>query len=109
MQFFETTYGIRHRKNRPKGTLPEPNQLPMMMKNIEEYVKLRTPSLLVTATDDPFLSASCIPYGEARSHKHFHLEASKNGGHVGFNANFGTGSGFWLEQRVVDFLLEPVG
>ena len=70
---------------------------------------IRTPSLLVTATDDPFLSASCIPYGEARSHKHFHLEASKNGGHVGFNANFGTGSGFWLEQRVVDFLLEPIG
>ena len=39
MRFFETTYGIRHRKNRPKGTLPEANQLPVMMEHIEEFVK----------------------------------------------------------------------
>ncbi|TRO50829.1 DUF4037 domain-containing protein [Candidatus Bathyarchaeota archaeon] len=39
MRFFKTTRGIRHRKNRPKGTLPEANQLPTMMENIEEYVK----------------------------------------------------------------------
>lgn len=68
---------------------------------------IRTPSLLITATDDPFLSASCIPYEEARSHEYFHLEASRYGGHVGFNANFDAGSGFWLERRVIDFLLDP--
>ncbi len=64
---------------------------------------IQTPSLLVTAADDPFLSESCIPLKEARNNKHFHLEVTKYGGHVGYNSNFGNGSGFWLERRVIDF------
>jgi len=64
---------------------------------------IQIPSLLVTAADDPFLSESCIPLKEARNNKHFHLEVTKYGGHVGYNSNFENGSGFWLERRVIDF------
>ena len=39
MQFFETSYGIRHKEHRPHGTLPVSNMLPEMMKNVEEYVQ----------------------------------------------------------------------
>ena len=39
MMIFETTQGIRHRKNRPTGTLPDINLLNEMNENIEEYVK----------------------------------------------------------------------
>lgn len=64
---------------------------------------IKTPSLLVTAADDPFLSESCIPVKEARNNKYFHLELTKYGGHVGYNSNFDNGSGFWLERRIIDF------
>lgn len=37
MRFFETTHGIRHRTNRPTGTLPEENRLTEMLKNVGEY------------------------------------------------------------------------
>jgi predicted alpha/beta-fold hydrolase len=68
---------------------------------------IRIPSLLITATDDPFLSETCYPFKEARSHKYFHLEATRFGGHVGYNSGFGRGSGFWLEKRIVSFLEDP--
>ncbi len=67
---------------------------------------IKIPSLLVTATDDPFLSASCIPVKEAKANKHFHLEVTKYGGHVGYNSSFENGSGFWLEKRIIDFFKE---
>ncbi len=61
------------------------------------------PSLLVTSSDDPFLSDTCIPVKEAKINKYFHLEATKYGGHVGYNSNFENGSGYWLERRIIDF------
>lgn len=64
---------------------------------------IKIPSLLVTAIDDPFLSDTCIPFKEAKNNKNFHLEVTKYGGHVGYNSNFDQGSGFWLENRVIDF------
>ena len=72
---------------------------------------IRVPSLLVTATDDTFLSESCYPFEQARSHKYFHLEATRFGGHVGYNSELSNGSGFWLEKRIASFLEnpEPVG
>jgi len=41
----------------------------------------------------------------------FHLEATRFGGHVGYNSEFSNGSGFWLEKRIASFLEnpEPVG
>ena len=68
---------------------------------------IKTPSLLITATDDPFLSETCYPFDEARSHKYFHLEATRFGGHVGYNSEFSNGSGFWLERRILSFLTDP--
>ncbi|MEL4455004.1 YheT family hydrolase [Lutimonas vermicola] len=67
---------------------------------------IRVPSLLITAYDDPFLSASCIPLKEAKGNKYFHLEVTTYGGHVGYNSTFENGSGFWLEKRIIDFFKE---
>lgn len=64
---------------------------------------IRIPSLLITSQDDPFLSPSCIPFEEASANRDFHLEVTKYGGHVGYNSTFDNGSGFWLENRIVDF------
>lgn len=64
---------------------------------------IKIPSLLVTSSDDPFLSDSCIPLKQAKNNAYFHLEVTKYGGHVGYNSNFDNGSGFWLERRIIDF------
>ena len=67
---------------------------------------IKIPSLLVTASDDPFLTDSCIPVRQAKANKYFHLEVTKYGGHVGYNSNFENGSGFWLERRIITFFKE---
>ena len=64
---------------------------------------IQIPSLLITSTDDPFLSETCFPFKEAKSHRYFHLEATRFGGHVGFNSQFNKGSGFWLERRIAGY------
>ncbi len=64
---------------------------------------IKVPTLLITASDDPFLSSTCIPVQEAKNNKNFLLEITKHGGHVGFNGNFSQSSGLWLENRIVDF------
>lgn len=65
---------------------------------------IKTPSLLITSLDDPFLSKSCIPEKEANKNNHFTLEVSKYGGHVGFNTNPITNNVLWLEHRILQFL-----
>jgi predicted alpha/beta-fold hydrolase len=65
---------------------------------------IKTPSLLITSVDDPFLSTSCIPLQEAKDNDFFHLEVTDYGGHVGYNSNFENGSGFWLESRIIDYV-----
>ncbi len=65
---------------------------------------IKTPSLLITSVDDPFLSPSCIPIQEAKENNFFHLEVTNYGGHVGYNSNFENGSGFWLERRIIDYV-----
>lgn len=67
---------------------------------------IKIPSLLVTASDDPFLTDSCIPVRQAKANKNFHLEVTRYGGHVGYNSNFENGSGFWLERRIIEFFNE---
>jgi hypothetical protein len=65
--------------------------------------EIKIPSLLITSLDDPFLSTSCIPVSEAASNNNFYLEMTKYGGHVGYNSTFENGSGFWLENRIMEF------
>lgn len=66
--------------------------------------QIKIPTLLLTAQDDPFLSASCFPITEAKENKYFSLEITKYGGHVGFNDNFSKPKSFWLENRILEFL-----
>lgn len=65
---------------------------------------IQTPSLLVHAKDDPFMTESVIPK-PANLSKHLRLELSSQGGHVGF---VGRGKGlrptYFLEQRIPEFL-----
>jgi len=65
---------------------------------------IKTPTLLITSQDDPFLSKSCIPVKEAKNNSNFILELTNYGGHVGFNSSFSKTNNHWLEKRIVGFL-----
>ena len=68
---------------------------------------VRTPALLVSARNDPFLEPSCFPYEEAARSDVFHLETPAHGGHVGFHA---PGPLYWSERRAVAFVEDvPAG
>jgi uncharacterized protein len=63
--------------------------------------RIRIPSLLVNALNDPFLTPECYPREEAEKSAYFHLEMPAHGGHLGFAAGWGR---FWSETRAVEFL-----
>lgn len=68
--------------------------------------KITTPTLIIHALDDPFMSPETIPRNDELSPA-VRLELSAGGGHVGFIA--GTRPGrpiFWLDERIPDFLKE---
>jgi hypothetical protein len=53
--------------------------------NCKQFLsKIRTPSILINALDDPFLTTQCMPYVEAEQSEYFHFLGLSHGGHVGF-------------------------
>ncbi len=80
-------------------------------KNAEEYwtkssskpylSAITTPTLLINARNDPFLSPSCYPEKEAQANPALFLMMPDSGGHVGFP--WSSGQPYWLENTVVDF------
>ncbi len=68
---------------------------------------IQIPTLLVSALNDPFLSASCFPIEEAKSSNCFYLETPKYGGHVGFSISLPNGK-YWSEQRAFEFINEHI-
>ena len=65
---------------------------------------IKKPVLLISSTDDPFLSEECYPFKEARKSNNFYLEVTKYGGHVGFMSEFSQNKNSWLEKRIIKFL-----
>lgn len=64
--------------------------------------KIRIPTLIVQAKDDPFLPPECYPTEIAERHPNVWLEMPEMGGHVGFYSM----GGVWSEQRAVAWLRE---
>ena len=63
-----------------------------------------TPSLVIHAADDPFMSPSVVPTVRQLSAA-ITLELSNHGGHVGFVAGQPWAPHYWLESRVPAFLV----
>ncbi|MCK5705465.1 MAG: alpha/beta fold hydrolase [Cyclobacteriaceae bacterium] len=68
--------------------------------------RIRVPSLIINAEDDPFLGASCYPYHQRKS-PYIYLEVPKYGGHVGF-MNHRINGKYWSESRTVDFIQKHI-
>ena len=64
-----------------------------------------TPTLLIHAKDDPFMSEKVIPKPQELSSS-IEFMLCENGGHVGFIAGSLFKPVFWLEKRIRDYFLE---
>jgi uncharacterized protein len=65
--------------------------------------RVKVPTLLINACDDPFLAPECFPFAEAEENPSLFFEAPESGGHVGF-VDLVRGIEPWSERRVVEFL-----
>ncbi|MFO0729328.1 MAG: hydrolase [Myxococcota bacterium] len=71
--------------------------------------KIRTPTLILQARDDPFLTEEVLP-GPAELPAGVTLEISEHGGHVGFvGGNNPFAPDYWLERRIPEFLDPHLG
>jgi len=64
---------------------------------------VRTPTLVISAVNDPFLSQECLPAEQFANHPFVDFIVSAEGGHVGFPAS---GSRSWTEQVASVFFSE---
>lgn len=64
--------------------------------------KIKIPTLLVTALNDPFLSKECYPFEQAKNNSYFFLETPEHGGHCGFYENNSNGN-YWSDNRALEF------
>ncbi|KZY33394.1 MULTISPECIES: YheT family hydrolase [unclassified Oleiphilus] len=65
--------------------------------------QINTPTLLISALDDPFLTKQCFPHEAAKSNPCFELETPRFGGHVGF-MGFNKEGLYWSEERAIEYL-----
>jgi hypothetical protein len=71
--------------------------------------RIRRPTLIINARDDPFMVPEILPTEESLSPQ-VTLELSERGGHVGFlGGPPGSESRYWLEPRITTFLREALG
>jgi predicted alpha/beta-fold hydrolase len=70
---------------------------------------IRTPTLILHASDDPMMRPDIVPHAEALAPA-VTLELSSQGGHVGFIGRGPLGQlDWWLERRIADQLQEALG
>jgi len=67
--------------------------------------KIKTPSLLLSARNDPFLSETCFPEKQIKRHKFLSAEFPEHGGHCGFTL-FNSDGINYAEKRALKFIAE---
>jgi uncharacterized protein len=72
-------------------------------------IRIRIPTLILQAADDPFMPDSVIPSPRELSPS-IQLEVHRHGGHVGFVAGrYPWRPHYWLEQRIPGWLQQQLG
>ena len=64
---------------------------------------ITTPTLIIHALDDPFMTPAILPEADEISPKVL-LEIHPNGGHVGFISGTIFQPKYWLEERIIEYL-----
>jgi predicted alpha/beta-fold hydrolase len=66
--------------------------------------RIRVPTLLIHAEDDPFLPARAIPRPAIDANPFLHALITQHGGHVGFIGGLPWAPTFWAEEAAAEFL-----
>jgi hypothetical protein len=66
--------------------------------------RIRVPTLLLHAADDPFLPAASFPHAEAAANAFIHALMTPTGGHVGFIEGMPWAIRFWAEEHAAAFM-----
>ena len=70
---------------------------------IQFLSSIQTPTLLITAKNDPFLSPACYPESMLNDHGSIQFQFPERGGHVGFT-QFNKNGVYWSEEQAMLFL-----
>ena len=70
--------------------------------SLQFLVKIKTPTLIINALNDSFLSHECYPVKDAKQNPKLFLEMPKHGGHVGF---VDIKNVYYNEHRALEFVL----
>jgi uncharacterized protein len=65
---------------------------------------IRTPTLIISALDDPLIPPAAVPRDCAAGNPAITLLLTERGGHVGFVAGSFFSPVFWAEERAIDFI-----
>lgn len=65
--------------------------------------KIKVPTLIVNAQNDPMLSPECYPTEASINNRNIQFEKPTRGGHVGFT-QFNRNGLYWSEERAIAFL-----
>ncbi len=65
--------------------------------------KIKVPTLIISAKNDPFLSLECFPTSEGIGNQKLTMDYSDFGGHVGFTL-FNQNGLYWSELRALEFI-----
>lgn len=66
--------------------------------------RIRVPTLIITAEDDPFVPAEIFRDPHLRGNPHIKVIVTTHGGHCGFASDSnGADDGYWAESQIVDF------
>jgi predicted alpha/beta-fold hydrolase len=72
----------------------------------KQYLKhIERPTLIIHALDDPFMTEEILP-SKSEISDAIYLEVSEHGGHVGFVKNGLFKPEYWLEERIVEYLMK---
>jgi uncharacterized protein len=71
--------------------------------------RIQTPTLILTAQDDPFVPFSTFESDTIRENPNVQLVAPRYGGHCGFISDEDGEERFWSEARIVEFCAERTG
>ncbi|MDZ7608452.1 MAG: alpha/beta fold hydrolase [Cyclobacteriaceae bacterium] len=65
--------------------------------------QIATPTMIISAGNDPFLTPNCFPIKLAKKHQYVHLAVPPRGGHVGFTL-FNNTNTYWSEMKALEFV-----
>jgi len=72
----------------------------------KQFLKdIKIPTLIIHALDDPFMTPKILPKEEELP-KHITMRISEHGGHVGFVNGTLLQPKYWLEEHIIEYLLQ---